>query len=132
MKFMIVDDDDRIILLLTKLLSKYGQCSVASGAREASKMFKKAHEEKDPFDAVFMDIIMPETDGHEVVKELRAMEKEFGVDELNTFKLIMISACSDTKNVCKSFFQGYADAYVAKPDLTTKLIEELKNIKLVA
>lgn len=132
MKFMIVDDDDRIILLLTKLLSKYGQCSVASGAKEALEMFEKAHKEKAPFDAVFMDIVMPETDGHEVVKELRSLEKDFGIDELNTFKLIMISACSDTKNVCKSFFQGYADSYVAKPDLTTKLIEELKNIQLIA
>jgi len=62
---------------------------------------------------------------------LRSLEKEMGVSDIHTFKLIMISALSDTKNVCKSFFHGYADAYIAKPDIKAKLLDELRNIKLI-
>ncbi|MFW5837940.1 MAG: response regulator [Desulfovibrionaceae bacterium] len=131
MKFLIVDDDERIALLISKILSKYGECTVAPNGDEAIKRFKEQHQASEPFDAVFMDIMMPGMDGHEVVRQMRSLEKELGVKEINTFKLVMISALSDTKNVCKSFFHGYADAYVAKPDIKEKLLEELRNIKLI-
>jgi two-component system chemotaxis response regulator CheY len=128
---LIVDDDERIALLITKILSKHGSCTVASNGDKALQLFKGQHEANAPFDAVFMDIMMPGMDGHEVVKQMRLFEKEQGVRDIHTFKLIMISALSDTKNVCKSFFHGYAEAYVAKPDIKAKLLEELRNIKLI-
>jgi two-component system chemotaxis response regulator CheY len=131
MKFLIVDDDERIALLISKILSNHGECTVAPNGDEAIEAFKTQHDAGEPFDAVFMDIMMPGMDGHEVVKKMRSIEKDLGVNDIDTFKLVMISALSDTKNVCKSFFHGYADAYIAKPDIKEKLLQELRNIKLI-
>ncbi len=44
----------------------------------------------------------------------------------------MITALTDTANVCKSFFRGgKADAYITKPIQKEKIIEELKFLKLI-
>ncbi len=131
MKFLLVDDDERMTLLISKKVAPYGDCGVASSGEQAIVLFRDGLSSGKPFDAVFMDIEMPGMNGHEVVKQMRAIEKEHGVDDTGAFKLIMVSGYSDTKNVCKSFFQGYADAYVAKAELKDKLVEELKNIKLI-
>lgn len=131
MKILLVDDDERITLLISKKMAPYGTCEVAPSGEEAIELFKTRLDAGEPFDAVFMDIEMPGMNGHEVVKQLRTIEKEHGVDDLRVFKLIMVSGYSDTKNVCKSFFQGYADAYVAKSDIKDKLTEELRNIRLI-
>ena len=131
MKFLLVDDDQRVTLLIAKKLEPYGECVTAGNGQEALAEFTRQLESGPAFNAIFMDIMMPDIDGHEVVKKMREIEKEKGISELETFKLIMVSGHSDTKNVCKSFFHGYADAYVAKPDINHKLIEELRNIKLI-
>lgn len=131
MHFLLVDDDERVSLLIEKKLKPYGECLVARNGEEALAVFKERLDRDEPFDAVFMDIMMPGMDGHEVVRQMREIEAEKAIDELDVFKLIMVSAHSDTKNVCKSFFHGYADAYVAKADLNEKLVEELKSIKLI-
>lgn len=131
MMFLLVDDDERVNLLISKKLEAFGKCVMASNGEEALDLFTQQLESESPFDAVFMDIQMPGMDGHEVVGKMREIEKNKGVEELKTFKLIMVSAHSDTKNVCKSFFHGYADAFVAKSDIKERLIDELRNIKLL-
>lgn len=132
MKFLLVDDDERMTLLISKKVAQYGASQVAASGEQAIALFRAAQDSGEPFDAVFMDIEMPGMNGHEVVKQMRAIEKESGVDPTRVFKLVMVSGYSDTKNVCKSFFQGYADAYVAKADLKDKLVDELRNIRLIA
>ncbi len=128
---MIVDDDKRILLLLEKFLSTYADCVVADNGKDAVKAFRVALEEGRPFAAVFMDIMMPDASGHEVVQLLRAIEKEVGVEEVGIFKLVMISAISDVKNVTFSFFKGQADAFVAKPFSKKDLIDNLKQAGVI-
>jgi len=71
-------------------------------------------------------------DGHRVVEVMRDMETELGVLDTDIFKLVMVSAHRDVKNVCKSFFSGRADAYVAKPIEKNALIEALRKNGVIA
>lgn len=43
------------------------------------------------------------------------------------FKLIMITALSDTRNLSKAFFKGYASCYIVKPIDRAKVLEELQS-----
>ncbi len=131
-KFLLVDDQEEINLLMAKILSPYGDCIVATNGPEAIDLFRQYQEVGKPFSAVFLDIMMPGMDGHEVASKLREMEREHDIEHANAFKLIMITALSDTKNVCKSFFKdGMADAYITKPIKKDKFMEELKMLKII-
>ncbi len=129
MRFLIVDDDESIILFLRTFLSAYAECLTAGDGLEALSAFEAALEEEKPFTAVFMDILMPGMDGNEVVQALRRMEDV--AKPRQCFKLIMISVLTDTKNVSESFFHGRADAYLPKPLRREVLLSELAKLGLI-
>lgn len=130
-KFLIVDDDERMAQLVAQKLDKHAICTISLGGDDAMLQFEHHLREKSPFDAVFMDIEMPNMNGHEVVEKLRSIEKKNKVDPLKSFKLIMLTAHKDVKNVSKSFFQGHADGYIHKESLANNFLEELKKIQLI-
>jgi two-component system chemotaxis response regulator CheY len=129
MRFLIVDDDESIILFLRTFLSAYAECLTAGDGLEALSAFEAALEEEKPFTAVFMDILMPGMDGNEVVQALRRMED--AANPRQCFKLIMISVLTDTRNVSESFFHGRADAYLPKPLRREVLLSELAKLGLI-
>lgn len=131
MKFLFVDDDDSILLFLGECLSPYASCVPARNGAEAVSAFDQAMAESDPFTVVFMDILMPDMDGNRVVRQLRHMEEQRGVSESGRFKLVMISVCTDTKNVSESFFDGMADAYIPKPLRADALLRELRKLGML-
>lgn len=103
----------------------------AHNGAEAVTAFDRAMAESEPFTAVFMDILMPDMDGNRVVRELRHLEASRGIPESGRFKLVMISVCTDTKNVSESFFDGMADAYIPKPLRPDALLRELRRIGML-
>jgi two-component system chemotaxis response regulator CheY len=129
MRFLIVDDDESIILFLRTFLSAYAECLTAGDGLEAMAAYEAALEEEKPFTAVFMDSLMPGMDGNEVVQALRRMED--AAKPRQRFKLIMISVLTDTKNVSESFFHGRADAYLPKPLRREVLLSELAKLGLI-
>jgi two-component system chemotaxis response regulator CheY len=131
-KFLIVDDDERFALLAARKLEHFGKCYTAESGEEALLYFQHHAQEGAPFDAVFMDIEMPRMNGHEVVGKMRAIEKQLGTGPAKEFKLIMVTAHSDVKNVSMSFFRGLADAYITKNNFLNTVENELKSINLTA
>lgn len=131
MRFLIVDDDESIILFLRTFLSAHAECITAANGLEAVSAFEAAIEEERPFAAVFMDILLPGImDGNEVVQALRRIEDSHQ-GAVASFKLIMISILTDTQNVSESFFHGRADAYLPKPLRRETLLAELVKLGLV-
>lgn len=130
-RFLIVDDDERFATLVAKKLEKYAQCTISLRGDDAVVQFEHHLREKSPFYAVFMDIEMPKMDGHEVIQKLRNIELRNGVNPLASFKLIMLTAHKDVKNVSKSFFQGNAETYIHKQTLGEKLIPELQELNII-
>jgi two-component system chemotaxis response regulator CheY len=114
-----------------QLLLEYGQCDVAVDGLEAVKAFDLACEAGEPYDVMFLDIMMPNMSGHEALKIIRDKEKERGVTPQKEVKVIMTSALDDVKNVTQSFFQGGASAYLAKPIERRKVIEEMRKLGLI-
>ncbi len=131
MRILIVEDDFVGRKIMHQLLLEYGQCDVAVDGLEAVKAYDLAWEAGEPYEVMFLDIMMPNMSGHEALKIIRDKERQRGVTPQNEVKVIMTSALDDVKNVTQSFFQGGASAYLVKPIERRKVIEELRKLGLV-
>ena len=76
MRVLVVDDDAVNRKLLTGMLDRLGECETAESGMGAIEAFTSAWKDWRPFDVIFLDLMMPEMDGKEVVIKIREMEKE--------------------------------------------------------
>ena len=130
MKVLIAEDDFTSRRVMSRLLSKYGECDITVDGREAITAFNMALESGEPYDLVCLDILMPELDGYVVLKTIRAMEREKSITEDNQVKVIMTTALNDRKNVAKAFELG-CEAYAGKPIVAEKFENELRKLSLI-
>ncbi len=131
MRILIVEDEFTSRKLLTALLSDFGQCDTASDGVECVDTFRKALSEKAPYDLVCMDIMMPNKDGHQALKEIRAIEQDLGIRPQNETKVIMVTALNDPKTVVKAYYKGGAAAYLPKPIEVESLHAILRDLALI-
>jgi two-component system chemotaxis response regulator CheY len=131
MKTLIVEDDFTSRLFLQTFLSRFGECHIAVTGKEAVEAFRMSTDNGSPYDLICMDIMLPEMDGQEAVKQIRAMEQARRANlPSRGVKIIMTTAVTDIKVVMQSF-RDLCDAYLFKPIDTTKLLSELKSFQLV-
>lgn len=131
MKCLIAEDHLLSRRILKELLSSQFDCDIAVNGQEAIDSFQLAHEAKRPYDAIFMDIMMPVVDGLEALLCIRTMEKKMAIPPHLMVKVIMITALDDPRTVIKSFNECEADAFIVKPLSRHKLLNELRKLKLV-
>ncbi len=129
MKSLIVEDDELSRTLLQDLLSLHGVADAAEDGKAGVEVFRKALDKKSPYDLVCLDIMMPDMDGHGVLRMIRMMEKSLGIKEEDAATVIMITALADRKNVMEA--SERCDAYLIKPLHKEKLLEKLKDLGLL-
>ena len=116
--------------MLQTFLSRYGECHIAVNGKEAVEAFRSGLERKRTYDLVCMDVMMPEMDGPEAVRQIRAMEETRGIVSHNGAKIVMTTAVDDIKSVAQCF-QDLCDAYLVKPIDLAKLLGLMKSYQLV-
>jgi two-component system chemotaxis response regulator CheY len=131
MRLLIVEDDFTSRMLLQKILGHYGDCDIAVNGREAVEAFRMALDEGKPYDLVCMDIMMPQLDGQQALKEIRSIEKEKVTSIEDEVKVIMTTALDDPKSVVESLYRGGATSYIVKPIDRKKLVEEVRKLGLL-
>ncbi|HBG25504.1 MAG: hypothetical protein A2Y10_14535 [Planctomycetes bacterium GWF2_41_51] len=127
MRFLIVEDNFAARRLLQRYLSGYGVCDLAAEGNEAIEAFRQALDEKEPYDLICLDIMMPNMNGHETLKLIRRIEEERGIYGLDGVKVIMTTALGDSKNVIGAFREG-CEAYIIKPIIKEKLLMEADKL----
>ncbi len=132
MRALIVEDDFTCRKLLQGILDEFGESDVAVNGLEAVKAFSLAIEENAPYDVIFLDIMMPEMDGHEALRAIRQIEKKMGVSGSSEVPVVMVTALDDPKNVMDAYYKGGATGYMAKPIDRTLFIHLLKQYKLIS
>ncbi len=117
---LVVDDNRLNRLKLARALKQQGHAvSEAEDGREALEMLR-SH----PFDLVLLDILMPEVDGFQVLREMK------DDTDLRDIPVIVISGLEDMESVNKCLEMG-ADDFLNKPvepavlkDCVQKILEK--------
>jgi two-component system sensor histidine kinase/response regulator len=115
-RILIVDDIPQNIKVLGASLRKEGyEIEVALSGKEALEWVSEK-----PFDLILLDIMMPEMDGFEVCKKLKAMP------EASKIPVIFLTAKYDSDSVIKGFNAGAVD-YLTKPFASEELMMRVKT-----
>jgi len=128
MKILIAEDDMASRMLMSKVLSEYGECDLVVNGLEAIDAFLLAQKDDEAYDLMFLDIMMPKIDGIKALKAIRDLERQNHVE--NHAKIIMITAL-DEKEVVEDAFNKGADAYATKPLDIEKLIEVINKLSSI-
>ncbi len=130
MKALIVEDDFLSRMLLQSLLKPYVFPDIAVNGREAVEAVRLSLESGEHYNLICMDIMMPEMDGQEALKQIRELEKAAGIQPTDGVKVIMITALDDKKNIMTAF-REQCDTYLVKPLDKNKLIRSLETLGLI-
>jgi len=131
MKTLIVEDDFTSRVLMQELLKGYGLIHIAANGREAVEAVRVALENGQQFDLICLDIMMPGMDGHQALKEIRALETAKGIFSTDGAKIIMTTALTDMQNKIDAF-SSLCDGYLSKPIHREHLLKELRKLELIS
>lgn len=125
-RYLVVDDDEVCRELIIDILAPHGSCDFAKDGKEAVSMVEAALEQGRSYDAILLDIMMPEMDGHQTLKQIRSLESARGIHCLAGTKVIMTTAMHESSHILSAFRNG-CEAYVTKPVFEQKLMEKLNE-----
>jgi len=117
-KALIVDDDMWMIKVLQKNLTNLGISHILT-ANNGFNAVATAIAEKP--DLIFLDLIMPELDGLQVLKLLKT------IPETQEIKVIICSGNTDVQNLARAIALS-ADDYISKPFTIDTIKYKIKKI----
>lgn len=129
MRILIVEDDVTSRMLMKKILEPYGECEVAANGRLALAAFDAAWAAGRPFDLITLDIMMPEINGQEVLREIRKREEGMNIHGAGGVKVIMTTALDDNENIMTAF-TCQCEAYIVKPVDKSLLLTTIESLGL--
>lgn len=113
---MVVEDDAEMNDLERELLELNGIRAVAAYTGiQAVEIFKQGHA-----DAVLLDVMLPELDGFETCRRLRALDS-------GRLRIIMISAL-DSDDCRRKGYEMGADAYFTKPFDPDEVVSAIQRL----
>ncbi|HMD73856.1 MAG TPA: response regulator [Steroidobacteraceae bacterium] len=113
-RILIVEDDARLADMLSEYLGQAGfEVTIAPLGATALELLRRA-----PFDAVVLDLMLPDMDGLQVCRELRAS---------NDLPVLMLTARGDAVDRIVGLELG-ADDYLPKPFEPRELLARLRAI----
>lgn len=130
MKILLAEDDFATRKFMAGFLSKYGECDITVDGMEAVDAFLMALEDKEPYDLVCLDIMMPVMDGYQALMGIRNLEKQKNIPQEKAVKVIMTTALNDEANVKMAFELG-CTIYSGKPIDQDRFEQALKKLNLI-
>lgn len=115
-KILIVDDDKKTRVLLKTYLEKNQYEAIL--AHDGESFLAELHAHADQLSLVILDVMLPDTDGFVLCKEVR---------QRSNVPIIMLTASSDETDRIVGLELG-ADDYIAKPYSPRELLARIKAI----
>ncbi len=115
MQVLVVEDERRMAELLRQGLEEEGHSVVVAGTGKDGLAIAESH----PFDAIVLDVMLPEMDGFSVARKLRAAR--------NQTPILMLTARDATHDVIEGLNIG-ADDYLVKPFSFDVLLARLRAV----
>lgn len=125
---LVVDDDELGRELIASYLEGIAECEMAENGLQAVEMFRDAFEGGNPYDLIILDIVMPEMDGHTAAREIRMIEKEWGVSINNGVSIVVLSSLNTPSDVIQAYVSARSAAHLVKPVQPDKLLAILGKL----
>jgi len=125
---LVVDDDELGRELIAQYLEGIADCEMAENGLKAVEMFRSAFEGGTPYDLIILDIVMPEMDGHSAAKEIRTIEKEWGVSMNAGVNIVVLSSLNTPGDVIQAYVAAKSAAHLVKPVQPDKLLATLSKL----
>ena len=120
MTVLIVDDDPVACRHAQLVLEKAGIASeLASSGRQAIDMVKLRHARMEPYNLILVDWKMPEMDGVETTRQIRA--------EIGNESAIIILTAYRWDDILEEAVQAGVDSFLPKPLFAAAVMEEFKS-----
>lgn len=116
MRILIIEDEERIVRFLDRALTVHGY--TVRGAETGEEGLDLLAAES--FDFVLLDIMLPGSDGHQVLSEIRQQRPDLPV--------IMLTARDDVTDKVSAFDSG-ADDYLTKPFAVEELLARIRALR---
>jgi two-component system, chemotaxis family, chemotaxis protein CheY len=116
-KVLIVDDSALQADMLNSLLIDLGFKNVATAINgvQALEYFEEALLNGSAYSLVFLDIVMPEMNGQEALKRMRALEKVAGTGKNNKTTIIMTTSLNSPEDMITALIENDCTDYIVKP-----------------
>src|SRR5512144_1402813 len=115
-RILVVDDTPANIQSLAAILKEKGyQISAATNGKQALEVLARVQP-----DLILLDVMMPEMDGFETCRQLKAAER------WRHIPVIFLTAKTETADIVQGFELGAVD-YVAKPFNTHELLARVNT-----
>ncbi len=114
-----------MILRVADSCRDVGRCT--GNATWPSIPYNAALQERQPYDLICLDIMMPKMDVHEALAAIREIENAQGIGGHDGVKVIMTTAIETSKHVMGAFREG-CEAYLVKPIEKRKLLQEIEDL----
>jgi CheY-like chemotaxis protein len=116
---LVVDDEPMNLVVASGLLREYKLYSdTAQSGKEAISMY-----EKEPYDVIFMDHMMPEMDGVETMKRLRDI-----ADRTERSPIIIALTANALSGAREMFMNEGFDGFIAKPINVSDFEHVMRNL----
>lgn len=125
-KILLVEDEIISRKILNSFLLPVGEVDIVVNGNEAITAVKKALENNQPYELIFLDIMLPELDGITTLKQIRATEAQQNVNKKIKSKIIMTSAMFE-KEIVLEAARSDCSAYLIKPIDKRRLYNEIRR-----
>jgi len=131
LRILIVEDEpvNREFLLMS--LRGFGECQAVISGEDALEALEAALDAGQPFDVVFLDIMLPGMNGLQTLEQLRALEVRHEIPERRHVPVIITTGLDDDRAASRAFIQGQAVSYMTKPFRPGQISGELRKLGLV-
>lgn len=131
LRCLIVEDDELSRELLTLQMEPYAACDQAENGLIGLEKFKAASLAATPYDLILLDILMPEMDGLEAAKAIRAFEEKQGISIDQGVAIVVLSSLSTPQDVIQAYVAAQSAAHLVKPVQPEKLVKTLRKLDLI-
>ena len=131
MRVLIVENEKSASEILQGYLSDYGHCCVAVDGQQALDEVRKSLNDRQPYGLICLDLMIPQMDGHDVLRAIRQIEKEYKINKSSCAKVIVITALCDFNNIANAF-RVDCRGYLVKPVSKDDLLEQMQKLGLLS
>ena len=115
---LVIDDNEQITKMVSSFLDMSNhECTVVNDGKEGLELIKT-----NPYDAIILDLAMPECDGYEILETLSKEEPE------QLSKIIILTASSIQIDTVKKFKQLGISSCLQKPVDIDQLLAKITSV----